>query len=106
MCRKDDLRFWVSLNHDFGVAWGPWGFNSGCDVKDVGRVESDSLGLTSPNEEIKSVEKDFNENLQASTSGLNSRLIDFLRSAFGDQVKFEGETVSWNVPDEEPAPEE
>ena len=25
--RKDDLDFWLSLNRDFNVPWGPWGFN-------------------------------------------------------------------------------
>ena len=104
--RKDDLKFWVSLNHDFKVPWGPWGYNSGCDVLDVGRAESARLGLTKPNETIQPVEKDFNDHLQASTAGLASRLIGFLRSAFGDRVKFEGETVSWNVPTAEAQPPE
>lgn len=104
--RKDDLKFWTSLNRDFGVPYAPWGWNSGCDVEEVGRAETERLGLTKPNEEIAPVEKDFNDRLQASTSGLGAKLIDFLRSVFGDQVKFEGETASWNRDAEDPLPEE
>lgn len=66
---------------------------------DVGRAESDQLGLTKPNETIQPFEKDFNDRLQASTTGLDSRLIGFLRSALGERAKFEGETVSWNAPE-------
>ena len=82
------------------------GFDGGMDVAEVGRDESDRLGLTKPNEHMKPVEKDFNDNLQASTRGLDPRLINFLRAAFGDRVKFEGDSVSWNAPKDSTPSEE
>ncbi|MBA3960859.1 MAG: hypothetical protein H0X40_03025 [Chthoniobacterales bacterium] len=103
---KSDIAYWVSLNPDFGVPWPPYGWNSGCDVEGVRRAESDRLGLTKPNEVIKPVEKDFNDNLKASTQGLSSRLLDFLRAAFGQQATFEGDSVRWNSEDDDTPSEE
>ena len=112
--RKDDLQFWISLNHDFNVPWGPWGYNSGCDVEDVGREESDSMGLTSAEEQvisdqlsviseetpkagsgIRRADVDFNAHLEASTQGLNQPLMNLLKIAFGDRAQFDGDSVRW-----------
>lgn len=92
---KTDLKYWIALNRDFNVPWGPWGYNSGCDVEDVGRAESDALGLTKPNETIRPALKEFNEHLAASTQGLDPSLTNLLKIAFGDQVIFENDTVRW-----------
>ncbi|HEY1771324.1 MAG TPA: hypothetical protein VGG02_13820 [Chthoniobacterales bacterium] len=100
--RKDDLKFYLQMNSrsigGFGVPWPPFGFRSGMGLQDVGRAESDKLGLTTPNETIQPVEKDFNDNLQASTQNLDPKLVGFLKAAFGDRAKFEDDAVSWNVP--------
>lgn len=97
--RKDDLRFWLAMNDPaiggFGVPWGPWGFNSGMDVEDVGRAESDASGLTKPAERMRPVEKDFNDHMAASTQGLDRRLVNLLKMAFGDKVKFTKDAVHW-----------
>ena len=97
--RKDDLGFWLAMNDPaiggFGVPWGPWGFNSGMDVEDVGRAESDGLGLTTTNERIQPIEKDFNDHLEASTQGLSQPLINLLKIAFGDKAVIEGDSVRW-----------
>lgn len=97
--RTDDLDFWLSMNDPqiggFGVPWGPWGFNSGMDVEAVSRSESDELGLTKPGETIPSVEGKLNDQLQASTQGLDKRLVNFLKIAFGDQAEFTGDAVRW-----------
>ncbi len=102
--RKDDLRFWLAMNDPaiggFGVPWGPYGFNTGMDVEDVGRAESDAMGLTTPEETIQPIEKDFNDHLEASTQGLSQPLINLLKIAFGDRAKFEGDEVIWNAPNE------
>ena len=101
--RKDDLKFWLYMNDPriggFGVPWGPWGFNSGMDVEDVGREESDAKGLTKPDEVMKPVDGKLNDQLQASTQGLGTRLTNFLKAAFGDQAVFEGDTVKWRGSD-------
>jgi hypothetical protein len=116
--RKDDLRFWLAMNDPaiggFGVPWGPWGFNSGMDVEDVGRDESDALGLTTPDEKVVTDQKpesrdqspeagsgirradiDFNAHMEASTRGLKPPMINLLKAAFEDQVTFEGDRVMW-----------
>lgn len=98
--RKDDLAFWLAMNSTaiggFGVPWGPWGFNSGMDVEDVGRSESDALGLTTPNERMQPVDKEFNDHLEASTRALDPRLLNLLKLAFEDQVTIEGDVARWN----------
>jgi hypothetical protein len=99
--RKDDLKFWLAMNDPriggFGVPWGPWGFGpSGMDTEDVGRAESDALGLTTPGEQVQPIEKDMNDNLQASTQNLDPRLVNFLKVAFGDKAAFDGDTVKWS----------
>lgn len=97
--RKDDLDFWLEMNDPkiggFGVPWGPFGFNSGMDVEDTSRNESDKLGLTKPGEVLQPVEGKLNDRLQASTQGLSQKLINFLKNAFGDQATFEDKVVKW-----------
>jgi hypothetical protein len=92
---KSNLKFWLSMNPDFNVPWGPWGFNSGMGVEDVDRDESDRMGLTHPDQKIEPVEKKFNDDLQASTQGLDPEMIEKLKAQFGDQVTFEGDTAKW-----------
>lgn len=129
VARKDNLKFWLAMNSraigGFGVVWPPYGFHSGMDVQDVGREESDRLGLTTPDEKviadqsseirdqapvpgsgIRRADIDFNANLQASVHGLSDRLISLLRSAFGERVKIEGDTASWNPPKDNDPTEE
>ena len=93
--RKDDLAFWLNMNRDFNVPWGPWGYNSGMGVEDGDRAEAEALGLVQRGETIAPIEKAFNENLAASTRGLGLGLVQYLRSAFGDQVTFDGDQVNW-----------
>lgn len=98
---KSDLEFWVAMNSPliggFGVPWGPWGFNSGMGVEDVDRAEAESMGLLTPGQPVAPVDKDFNEQLQASTAGLDPALLDTLRESFGDQVEFDGDSVRWRA---------
>ncbi len=81
--RKDDLQFWLSLNRDFGVPWGPWGFNSGCGVEDVDRDEAVELGVMREADEVRPVEREFNEGLEASIRDLGPDLAAALRRATG-----------------------
>ena len=92
---KTDLSFWLALNPDFGVPWGPWGFNSGCDVEDVDRAEAERRGLLKPGQTVQPVERDFNEGLAASVRGLDDGLVRTLISRFGDQVELAGDQVVW-----------
>ena len=105
---KTDLAFWLSLNPDFRVPWGPWGFNSGCDVEDVDRAETEKLGLLKKNEPVKPVDRDFNDGLQASLAGLDPDLRKALAQSLGDRGRLDGETVRYQQPrqQEAPAPQE
>ena len=81
--RKDDLAFWLSMNRDFGVPWGPWGFGSGMGVEDVDRDEAETAGILKPGQRIKSVAKDFNDGLSASVRDLDSDILAALRRTTG-----------------------
>lgn len=81
--RKDDLQFWLSMNEDFGVPWGPWGFNSGMGVEDVDRDEAVQLGVLSDSDQVKPIDRTFNAGLQASTRDLDRQIRAALRQATG-----------------------
>ncbi len=83
---KDDLKFWLNLNRDFNVPWGPWGYNSGCGVEDVDRNEAESLGILKKNAVVKPIEKEFNEGLQASARNLDPGLAAALRRTTGGDL--------------------
>jgi hypothetical protein len=87
---------WALINEDFGVPWGPWGWGCGHDVEDVSREEAEALGLLQPGEAVKPDEVSFNENLRASTNGLDPDLLAKLRDEFGDQLVIEGDTMRWS----------
>ena len=72
--RKDDLPFWLSLNRDFSVPWGPWGFGSGMGVEDIDRTEAIAAGIIRPDETVHPSEKPFNAGLQASVRDLTGPL--------------------------------
>lgn len=86
---------WVQINDDFGVPWGPWGWGCGHDVEDVDRAEAESLGLIAPGEQVQAGAAGFNENLQASTRGLDPDLLAKLKTELGDQLVIEGESMMW-----------
>lgn len=102
---KTDPIWALEINEDFGVPWGPWAWGCGHDVEDVDREEAESLGLLQPGEVVKPDEKNFNENLQASTKGLDPDLIEKLKTEFGDQLVIEGDAMRWSnqLPSTRPA---
>lgn len=93
--RKDDLDFWLSMNPDFGVPYGPWGFNSGMGVEDVGRREAQALGLIEPGEKIAPPDRDLNTRLSASVRDFSHEIMQELRDVFGEQIKIEGGKAWW-----------
>lgn len=92
---KTDLAFWLSLNRDFGVPWGPWGFNSGCDVEDVDRAETERLGLLKRNQLVKPVDRDFNDALQASVAHLDPDLRTALVQSLEGRAVLDGDVLRW-----------
>lgn len=88
---------WVTINDDFGVPWGPFGFGCGHDVEDVDRAEAEQLGLLQPGQELQPIERDFNEGLQASTRDIEPDLLAKLMEEFGEQVEIKGDTLAWKA---------
>lgn len=87
--RKDDLQFWIDMNPDFGVPWGPWGFNSQMGVEDVGRDEAESMGLVQPGEVIQPKDADFNRDLSASVAGIDPDILHELKHSLGDAAEID-----------------
>ena len=100
---KTDLGFWKALNQDFGNPYGPWGWGCGHDVEDVDRSEAERRGLVVPGQNIQPVEKQFNDDLEASARGLDPDMRTHLQESFGDQVVIEGDTARWRK--DEPKPQ-
>lgn len=95
---KTDLDAWRRINRDFGVPWGPFGWGCQHDVEDVDRDEAERLGLVKRSEAVEPVKIDFNSDLKASTSRLDSELLSELRDAIGaDQVEIDEEeqVIRW-----------
>lgn len=92
---KSDLDFWIRINEDFGVPWGPWGWGCGHDVEDVDRDEAERLGLIAPGHVAQPADLDLNERLQASTQGLDPDLLAKLRDELGEQVTITGDSIKW-----------
>ena len=96
---KTDPIWWLVINKDFGVPWGPWGWGCGHDVEDVDRDEAEELGLLKRGQKINAtpLQKflNLNHNLQASVKSLAPDLVEKLKKEFGNQVVFENDTVKW-----------
>lgn len=88
---------WTAINRDFGVPWGPWGWGCGHDVEDVDRDEAEALGLIQPGEKLDPAPalKDFNQDLEASTRGIDADLLLELGQRFGGLLEIVGETMKW-----------
>lgn len=93
--RKDNLDFWLTMNPDFGVPHGPWGFNSGMGVEDVDRIEAEELGLLASGEEIAPPDRLLNDTLSASTRDLDPDLRNELKNIFGPQIRETNSRMEW-----------
>ena len=81
--RKDDTAFWLSMNLDFDVPWGPWGFGSGMGVEDVSREEAIAEGVIKKGDVVTPAAKDFNDSLSASTRDLDPDIVTALERSTG-----------------------
>ena len=72
--RKDDLPFWLSLNRDFGVPYGPWGFASGMGVEDVDRDEAIAAGVMKESDTVKPAPRGYNQDLTAGVANLSQQI--------------------------------
>lgn len=101
--RKDDLAFWIGLNRDFRLPWGPWGFNSGCGVEDVDRDESEALGVIKPTDKVRPIKKDFLDGLEESVRGLDDKTRRWIQAQMGNRVRFLGDTAVYQPSKPRPA---
>lgn len=87
---------WMHLG-PFGNPWPPFDYGSGMGVEDVDRDEAESLGLIAAGESVPDTagNESFNHNLETGTAEIDPEIIPKLRAAFGNQVKMEGDVVSW-----------
>lgn len=81
----------------FGNPFPPFDYNSGMGLRNVRKSECRALGLLGEHEEPKPPPApDFNGRLSASVPMRDdSPEARRLKDAFGDQVRFDGNTVSW-----------
>ena len=99
---KTDPIWWLEINRDFGVPWGPWGWGCGHDVEDVDRDEAEKLGLIKRGQEVPwppAMNKflNLNQDLQASTKTLAPELVEKLKQEFGDRIVMDGDFIRWLV---------
>ncbi len=84
-----------SMNPDFGVPYGPWGFNSGMGVEDVDRLEAEQLGLIAPGETIAAPDRQLNDTLSAGIRDLDQDTRNELKQIFGPQIREAGDRLEW-----------
>lgn len=97
---KTDPVWYLKINQDFGVPWGPWGWGCGHDVEDVDRDEAEALSLIEPGVDATAAQQrgpawKFNTGLVASAKNLDPDLIQKLKDVFGERMVQEGEILRW-----------
>lgn len=87
---------WAQLSR-FGNPFPPFDFNSGMGVRDVPKSVCREIGLLGPNEQPEIPQPpDFNGNLTAQVPMRNDDPEAIrLKEIFGDQIRFDGNTVHW-----------
>lgn len=89
---------WTKLSR-FGVPWPPFDWGSGMGLEDVERDTAVELGLIGETERLQPAEETFNAGVEASTAGmadyLKDFLADYLRKAFGSQIRIDGDSITW-----------
>ena len=96
---KTDPIWWLEINKDFGVPWGPWGWGCGHDVEDVDRDEAESLGLIKPGQKLSlgplAKFLNINKGLQASVKNLAPELVEKLQAEFGGKIILSDGLLRW-----------
>ncbi|HWM26594.1 MAG TPA: hypothetical protein VNP98_17385 [Chthoniobacterales bacterium] len=87
---------WKKLSR-FGVPWPPFDFGSGMGLRDISRREAISLGVLKKGEEVKPIEADFTDKMQASVKDLGPKMQSALTRSFGGQVSIVGGVAKWKA---------
>lgn len=78
---------WEQVNQ-FGQPYPPFDFNSGMDVRDIGRAEAVELGIIGLNDRVVSQDRGFNDDLEAGVEKLAPELRKQLVEDMGGLVRF------------------
>jgi hypothetical protein len=87
---------WRKLSR-FGKPWPPFDYGSGMGLRDISRREAIALGVMKKSEEVKPIEQNFNDQLQASVSDLSDKMQSALKRSFGDQVAIVNGIARWRA---------
>ena len=82
---------WTKISR-FGTPYPPFDFGSGMGLNDISRDEAEQLGLIAPGEAVPPEDVSFNDQLEASVEGLDTK---FLTESFGDQVQIKDGKARW-----------
>lgn len=100
--RKDDIPFWLSMNDPsiggFGIPYGPWGFNSGMDVRDISRRYAERIGLVKKGERVAPPQDTFNQHLEASGERIDNEMLLKLREKLGQEMIMDGPKIRYIKP--------
>lgn len=87
IARKDDP-IWEQVSA-FGIPYAPFDYNSGMDLRDVTREESEALGVISGGDRVAPQSRDFEDDFGASGEGLDEELRDALLDDLGPEYTFD-----------------
>lgn len=94
ICPKNDpIMAEVSL---FGIPYGPPGFNSGYDWRDVSRAEAERLGVIAPGQRIAQQERNFMADTRASVAKLSQALKDELLDEMGEGYAIQDDALGYS----------
>lgn len=86
MIAKKNDPIWTMIS-SFGLPYAPFDFNSGMDVRDVGRKDALALGVIEEDQQIAPESREFNADLQATGPQRESALFDALMDSLPGRVK-------------------
>lgn len=86
---------WTRISR-FGRPWPPFDFGSGMGLEEIDREEAERLGLIKPGEILKPSTAAFDTELARELAAINKpEWRAAMRTAFGDQIDFDGNQVRW-----------
>jgi len=87
---------WTAISR-FDRPWPPFDFGSGMGLEDISRTEAIELGVLAPDAAPQLPQQEsFTENLAANIGGMDSRLLQAMKTLFGDRLAIEGGRARWN----------
>lgn len=89
--KTDPIWRWISR---FKTPWPPFDWGSGMGLKNVRRAEAEALGVLADGEQLTPLDIPFNEGHGMSIKGVPDAGRESLRSAFGDAIRIDGDTIS------------